>query len=75
MPSVLVRNDTSLGLIRQGERAGYEMGFAIRLGFGENDRGVDSVKARQALGGDGRAVTRPEGTWSAFAWAVARQDQ
>ena len=71
VPFVLVMlNNTNLGLIRQAEKAGYDMRFAIDLGFGENDQGVDFVKAMQAMGGDGRAVTRPEELRSAFAWAV-----
>ena len=71
VPFVLVMvNNTNLGLIRQAERGGYDMRFGIDLGFGENDQGVDFVKAMQAMGGDGRAVTRPEELRSAFAWAV-----
>ena len=73
VPYVLIMlNNTNLGLIRQAEKIGYDMRFAIDLGFGENAQGVDFVKAMQAMGGDGCAVTRPEELRSAFAWAVEK---
>lgn len=76
VPFVLVMlNNTNLGLIRQVQKGGYDMRFAIDLGFGEDDLGVDFCKAMQAMGGDGRAVTEPDDLAKAFAWAVERSEQ
>ncbi len=73
VPFVLVMlNNSYLGLIRQAE-LGYEMNYAVDIGFDNatgHEVGIDHVKAMEAMGGIGRRVTEPGDLAAALAWAV-----
>src|SRR6202011_6260040 len=78
IPFVIVMlNNAYLGLIRQAERNsfGFDQNFEVKIGFGEDDYGMDHVKAVEAMGGAGVRVKRPEDIREALAWARQTSDE
>jgi tartronate-semialdehyde synthase len=74
VPYVLVMvNNSYMGLIRQAEKYGYEMDFAVSLAYDGSDggAGINHVAVMEAMGAAGCRVTRPEEIRSALQWAVA----
>lgn len=70
VPFVLVMlNNSCLGLIRQGEKYGYNMNYGVDMAY-DGGPGFDHVQAMAAMGALGRRVERPEAIQPALAWAV-----
>lgn len=79
VPYVLVMlNNAYMGLIRQGEKYGYDdLNFAVSLAYDgpAGPYGMDHVGVMQAMGGLGRRVTTPDEIQPALQWAVEASDQ
>ncbi|HEX3466343.1 MAG TPA: glyoxylate carboligase [Candidatus Elarobacter sp.] len=78
VPFVMVMlNNAYLGLIRQAERNsfGFDANFEVKIGYGEDDYGMDHVKAVEAMGGAGVRVREPDQIREALAWAKRTSDE
>jgi len=79
VPYVLVMlNNAYMGLIRQGEKYGYDgLNFEVSLAYDgpAGPYGMDHVGVMQAMGGLGRRVTTPDEIKPALQWAVEASDQ
>lgn len=71
IPMVIVMlNNGYLGLIRQPSKYQYDMNFGVDISYGMNeDRGMDNVRAVEAMGGLGKKVMNPAELEAAMVWA------
>jgi tartronate-semialdehyde synthase len=72
IPYVLVMNNGYMGLIRQGEKYGYDaLDYGVDLSYdGPGAYGMDHVAVMKAMGALGRRVTEPGEIAAALEWAV-----
>jgi tartronate-semialdehyde synthase len=78
VPFVLVMlNNGYMGLIRQGEKYGYDdMNYGVDLCYeGPGAYGMDHVAVMEAMGALGRRVTEPDDIASALEWAVGASEE
>lgn len=79
IPIVIVMlNNGYLGLIRQPSKYQYSMNFGVDISYGLNEeRGMDNVRAVEAMGGLGKKVLDPAELEEAMKWArgVSREQK
>lgn len=75
---MILINNSTLGLIRQGQETGYNFNYAVSLGYDNQNTqdksasyGFDHVKAVEAMGAKAVRVFNPNELRKAFDWAVA----
>jgi tartronate-semialdehyde synthase len=73
---LVMLNNTSMGLIRQAEKYGYDEDYAVDLAYEIGTTvGIDHVGVMEAMGALGRRVTEPGDIAATLRWAVDASEE